>query len=381
MTDAVGKVTIRTDEGLRDFKTCTQYDANAKDAKDNITFDNKNYTRVKLSDGKYHYILPDGGKNTNTSKPEKEYDGGWFFSWDSSKYDQIVDMGFGKLDDVMGITEADEKILPPEEDDGKISGFEKCMRFLKGGPIAMLKGMVKHPILTAAAAVAFKAVAGIALFGGAITVGTGLLVAGLVVGACVLGYGIYKACSDNTKTDAEARNAWENIGSGATTVALCASSLIKSAPKDGTYRPLARKIADGVQGQHIDPSKDNIINSTGNWFHRRWYAPEVSEQTMSHVNSVAEQANQAINMARLSDAKTLISDLSALSKCQPLAGSKTEIIAQIDKLQTALDAAKVAHNIPWSKFMLSQDALWNNLFDSSATDIQNAYRNAPALAE
>lgn len=131
-----------------------------------------------------------------------------------------------------GIYDTPVAILPfPQEgtlnnvknpgDDGKISFKQKASNFLKGVG-NFFKGMVcdengNFSIAQCAKTVAIGAVIGAAsiLIPGA---GTAIALGFMAMGAAHVGKGIYDAAT--AKTDAEAEQAWQNIGSGTTESAL-----------------------------------------------------------------------------------------------------------------------------------------------------------------
>jgi len=116
-----------------------------------------------------------------------------------------------------------DKVCTDGKDDGHLSFGEKAESFGKG--IAnLIKAPAKHPIATALTV-------GIA---GALTIATGgaalplIIGAGAAFGAFEIGKGAYKAAK--AETDAEAKMAFESIGTGTATVALSALG-VKSANK------------------------------------------------------------------------------------------------------------------------------------------------------
>lgn len=112
------------------------------------------------------------------------------------------------------------------KDDGKISFKDKAKNFLKGiiSPITTMFSSPKNLIIGAGAIAA----------GGLLLVATGgalapvLVAGGIIGGGLQLGIGIYKASS--AKTDDEAKDAWQNIGAGTSSV-LMSSAGAKSALK------------------------------------------------------------------------------------------------------------------------------------------------------
>ena len=119
------------------------------------------------------------------------------------------------------------------DDDGKISLKEKIINFGKGiiKPIKTIFSSPKNIAITAASA---AAAAGLIF----ITSGAAapiMVTAGLLGGAFQIGKGIYKQAK--AKTDDEAKNAWQDMGSGTFTVgvsALGAKSALKATGASNT---------------------------------------------------------------------------------------------------------------------------------------------------
>jgi len=177
------------------------------------------YTKVAVKNDKgeneYKYVLLDGGKTLTPPSKTSEKDLPAFCSLGETKYDRAVDSVFD------GMLQIDNtKPCTDGKDDGHISGWDKFKHFCKGC-LEPVKAIVKHPIKSLAIAAA--ATVATIFFP---VVGTALLVAGLAMGIATIGYGAYKAAS--TKTDAEARAAWENIGTGTITTILSAIGLKKA---------------------------------------------------------------------------------------------------------------------------------------------------------
>ncbi len=120
------------------------------------------------------------------------------------------------------------KVEKISDNDGKISLKEKVINFGKGiiRPIKTMFSSPKNIALTALSAVAAGGL--IALTGGAAA--PVMVAAGLLGGAFQIGKGIYRQIK--AKTDDEARQAWQDMGSGTFTVgvsALGAKSALKAA--------------------------------------------------------------------------------------------------------------------------------------------------------
>ncbi|MCM1004569.1 MAG: hypothetical protein NC408_09555 [Candidatus Gastranaerophilales bacterium] len=149
---------------------------------------------------------------SNADAKIKEEDSNWFSDW---------------LDDK-------DKVCTDNKDDGSISLSEAAESFGKG-LMGLVKAVVNHPVKTLAGIAAGAAIT--ALTGGAAV--PVFIALGCVTGAGMIGYGVYNAVT--AETDAEAKQAWETIGSG--TFALGASvlgskSALKCAGKAGVKSAL-----------------------------------------------------------------------------------------------------------------------------------------------
>lgn len=118
------------------------------------------------------------------------------------------------------------------KDDGKISLKEKVKNFGKGlvAPIKTMFSSPKNMAITAASVIGGAAL--IAATGGAAA--PVMVAAGLIGGGVQIGKGIYKQV--NAKTDNEAKQAWQEMGSGTFTVGVSAASAkssLKAAKVDG----------------------------------------------------------------------------------------------------------------------------------------------------
>ena len=122
-----------------------------------------------------------------------------------------------------------DKVCTDGKDDGKL-GFGETMESFGKGLAGLVKGAINHPIATAAT-IGVGAVA-VALTGGAIL--PVMIAAGATLGAGMIGVGAYNAAT--AETDAEAKKAWETIGTGTFTVGasvLGAKSALNQANKAG----------------------------------------------------------------------------------------------------------------------------------------------------
>ncbi len=143
------------------------------------------------------------------------------------------------------------------DDDGKISLKEKIINFGKG-IIKPIKTIFSSPKNIAITAVSAAAAAGLIF----ITSGAAapiMVTAGLLGGAFQIGKGIYKQAK--AKTDDEAKNAWQDMGSGTFTVgvsALGAKSALKATGASNTKDlSLFKSIIECVKKS----SPSNIINA------------------------------------------------------------------------------------------------------------------------
>lgn len=162
-----------------------------------------------------------------------------------------------------------DKVCTDGKDDGKL-GFGETMKSFGKGLAGLVKGAMNHPIATAVTA--GVGAAAVALTGGAIL--PVMIAAGVTMGAGMIGVGAYKAATADT--DAQAKQAWETIGTGTFTIgasALGAKSALKQANAAGvknaiaTNNPIKNVVncfkssprALKVSGWHID-SKFVIAN-------------------------------------------------------------------------------------------------------------------------
>lgn len=156
---------------------------------------------------------------------EKEEVSFWSSNWTAGNFVREK-IGWDGLADWL---EDKDKVCTDGEDDGKLS-FGETMKSFGKGLLGLVKGVMNHPIATAVSIGA--GAAAVALTGGAIL--PVLVAAGFTMGAGMIGVGAYKAISADT--DAEAKQAWETIGTGTFTVgasALTAKTALKQAHKAG----------------------------------------------------------------------------------------------------------------------------------------------------
>ena len=188
-----------------------------------------------------------------------------------------------------------DKVCTDGKDDGSISFGEGLESFGKG-LMGIVKGVINHPIATAATVAA----------GVGLTVLTGgaalpvMIAAGAATGAGMVGYGAYKAATADT--DAEAKQAWETMGNG--TFALAASvagakPALNAASKAGVTSAQGAKNMNAfkatVQAFKSTPealkmsglnAKGNILTWTSGTVHAHSNALQGAEPYMSKANDV-----------------------------------------------------------------------------------------------
>lgn len=124
-----------------------------------------------------------------------------------------------------------DKVCTDGKDDGNLGIGETLESFGKG-LAGIVKTIAKNPLLTAGTLLVGTGLT--ALTGGAIL--PAVIAFGATVGTGMIGVGAYKAATADT--DAEAKQAWETIGTGSFTIAtsvLGAKSALKQAHKVGVY--------------------------------------------------------------------------------------------------------------------------------------------------
>ena len=140
-----------------------------------------------------------------------------------------------------------DKVSTDGADDGKLSFAEKAESATKGFLGNTVKAIVKHPI---------KSAIGIAL-GAGLLIGTGGAAApALVALGATLGIGtiaVNGIKANNAKTDAEAKEAWEGIGTGlfaTTTSVLGAKSALNAGAKVG--------VQSAFGGKYMNPFRATV---------------------------------------------------------------------------------------------------------------------------
>ena len=190
--------------------------------------------------------------------------------------------------DAISSAEATVTTSKDEFDDGKISFKEKVKNFGKGivAPIKNIFSSPKNIAITALSALACAAIIGV----------TGGAAAPVFVAAGLIGGGaqIIKGIQQQSKatTDAQAANAWQNMGSGTFTVGVSALSAKASLKANGTdvsgmstlkaagkcIADVPKNISTGVKTAKLNVS--NFVNSVKN--------PTVKPTTKPQPKNVTE---------------------------------------------------------------------------------------------
>lgn len=169
-------------------------------------------------------------KQVSGAKQETQETSITFQEWWSGEK-SLTSVGARKIgmDGVADWLEGKDKVCTDGKDDGKIGFWEGLKSFGKGlGGI--VKSVIQHPIITGAAVAAGAALT--FLTGGAAL--PALVAIGAATGVGMIGYGGYKAAT--AETDAEAKQAWETIGTGTFalgTSVLGAKTALNQAAKAG----------------------------------------------------------------------------------------------------------------------------------------------------
>ena len=159
-----------------------------------------------------------------------------------------------------------DKICTDGKDDGKLS-FGETMESFGKGLAGLVKGAVNHPIATAVTV--GVGTAAVALTGGAIL--PVMVAAGATIGTGMIGVGAYKAATADN--DADAKRAWEIIGTGTFTAGASlvgAKTSLNQANKAGVISAKgAKDMSAGkalVQNFKSIPEslKQSCLNSKGN---------------------------------------------------------------------------------------------------------------------
>lgn len=236
-------------------------------------------------------------------------------------------------------------------DDGKIGFFSAVGNAIKGVGKTIVngvKGMFTNKegkfslgktlltVATAAACIAFPAV------------GLAACVVGGTMGAIQVGKGIYDAAT--AETDAEAKQAWQNIGGGAFTVAASvagAKASVKAVQNSaGSASALAQLDDTASATQKLSALGKDMVTSTKN------SAKNVATGAKNLVSTAKTKAKTAANDAKvaINKAKTAYND-SAVGKAKAAldaakaAGNADDIAAAEAALKSATkDAAKAAAN-------------------------------------
>ncbi len=166
-------------------------------------------------------------------------------------------------------------------DDGKISFKEKVKNFGKG-LIAPVKNMFSSPKNIAITAV--SAVAGIGLI--ALTSGAAapvMVATGLIGGGVQIGKGIYKQI--NAQTDDEAKQAWQEMGSGTFTAGVSAASAKSALKASGVSNTKDMSVFSAI-GKCFKDTPKNIV--------------KCGSSIAGKFSSTADAVSQAVKTAKTS---------------------------------------------------------------------------------
>lgn len=208
-----------------------------------------------------------------------------------------------------------ETVTADGKDDGKISFKEKMQNFGKG-LIAPVKTMFSSPknIAITAASVA-GGVALIALTGGAAA--PVMVALGLIGGGVQIGQGIYKQA--NAKTDMEARQAWQQMGSGTFTVGVSAagakSSLKAAGVKDAKNMSILKATA-----QCVKDMPKNIKNGFSTASTKISNAAQAAKASADASTAAAAKSKPSSSADILLEPDVIYTDklVSGLKSCEPV---------------------------------------------------------------
>lgn len=199
------------------------------DKKKNADGSESVFTKLKIKDknGNEKYMYVEAEEISRTVVPEAATKDPsklpTFRSMGETKYDKVVD---AVTDGVLGIDNS--KPSTDGKDDGKINGWDMFKHFCKG-VLAPVKAVIKNPVkslgVTLGIGLGLKVLATVGLGAVATAVGPIMLGVGLIAGLTTLAVGATKAIT--SKTDGDAKAAWENIGTGTITTVLSAIGLRK----------------------------------------------------------------------------------------------------------------------------------------------------------
>lgn len=248
------------------------------------------------------------------------------------------------------------------KDDGKISWGKKLKNFGKGIG-NFFKGMVcdengkfslKRTLTTVAVGVG--AVALTVATGGAAT--PFLIAGGASLAAYQTGKGVYKACT--AKTDREAEQAWQEIGSGTTAIVASvagAKGALKSAgapiPKGNTITSSLRATREcfKIAGEGVWNAKGSLLHPMQTARNIRGYwnntAKPNLQQAFSYKNGYKNyaEAEQAKINKNISDIEAKMSEIqSELRKTDLSNTRRTELNAKLDELMNQRTNAEI-HNV------------------------------------
>ncbi|MCD7779693.1 MAG: hypothetical protein LUH05_03355, partial [Candidatus Gastranaerophilales bacterium] len=165
-------------------------------------------------------------------------------------------------------------------DDGKIPFKEKIVNFGKGivTPIKTMFSSPKNIAITAASVAAGAAL--VALTGGAAA--PVMVAAGIIGGGVQVGKGISKQI--NAKTDEEARQAWQQMGSGTFTVGVSAAGA-KASVKAANGAETGNMSTISAIVKCFKDAPKNIMNSVTN----------AGQKLSGFVNSAASSSSSAVS--------------------------------------------------------------------------------------
>lgn len=389
----VNPVTMNVKKGA-ELKSYTFLDKEvAEGAKSIFTYKGKNYVKVKIKEGDkevYKYMLPSEGEAAVVETEQKT-------EKPASDYDRTVDGFFDAIDKSIGIDNT--KATSDGNNNGKISWGEKAARFFKGAVLTPIKSIVKHPIISIGAAIGV----GLAVAAAPI-VGTVLATAGLAIGGATALYGGYKAWT--AKTDSEARNAWENIGSGLVTAILSGKALSKLAPKDGVTRGKLEEICNTIKCSKDNSTTVNIKNNINNMDNKVsglfgkiyryliWNkqnptsTPITKDFIIKHLDKANQLAINSLSKGTLAlkttrnfpAAKNAINHAKSIISTITKAGVKPsdDLVTALTDLEQLYASCKLSAKVK-AGAAYAWAGLLGNAADNSATVAQKVYDTAPAF--
>ena len=285
------------------------------------------------TEGKKQYkTLKLSAQVTDDSPIEFNYDGQRYFKQKIKQNGKeeimyvCIDEDPKKLEESEASKYTTEKTCEDGKDDGKISWTEKLWSMGKG-IIKPFKSMFNF----SSTKETWKSIGKIGLAIGLAAVsiifppvGTALLAAGAVMGAATIGVGAYQ--SYNAKTDAEEKNAWENIGNGTFTLitsliglkgmrnaASAKAAAIKDAKtiKLGAADNFAPQAPGPTQGIQINTAKPSLLARTKG---------VVTDKAQSVVNAGKEAYHVGKDVVTLGkETRTTLAGIKEATKAMKLA--------------------------------------------------------------